>query len=463
MLLGPLTYKIRNIHLIGIGGAGMSGIAEILLNLGFTVSGSDMQATPVTDRLRKIGATVFIGHDPSNVAATDVVVYSSAVKEDNPEMKAARARAIPVIKRPEMLAELMRLKYGICIAGTHGKTTTTSMVAGALTRGGVDPTVIVGGKVADFGGGAKIGKSHFLVLEADEYDRTFLKLTPVIAVVTNIDADHLDCYRNITDIEEAFTQFVNKVPFFGSVILCIDDEGVNHIIPQVERKMITYGLDPRADYRAENVTFDRLESSFEVVARGKRAGVMKLQVPGIHNVRNALATVAVGLEMDVPFTVIADSLAEFLTVERRFQIIGEVGGIVLVDDYAHHPTEIAASLAGARAGFNRRIIAVFQPHLYSRTRDFHTDFGRALLGADLLYVTPIYPSREKPIEGINGMMVVDAARKAGHLNAVYVESVDGVPEELAKQVRPGDMVITFGAGDVNRVGYNFLNYLKSRG
>ncbi len=462
MLLGPLTYKVRNIHLIGIGGAGMSGIAEILINLGFTVSGSDMQPSPVTEHLKRLGATVFTGHDPSNVTHADAVVFSSAVKEDNPELRAARARLIPVIKRPDMLAELMRMKYGICIAGTHGKTTTTSMTAGVLTRGGIDPTIIVGGKVTDFGGGAKIGQSHFLVLEADEYDRTFLKLSPVIAVVTNIDADHLDCYRDIGEIEAAFVQFVNKVPFFGSVILCIDDAGVRRILPQVERNKITYGFDPQAAFRAENPVFDRMRSSFTAVANGTPLGTVTLQVPGVHNIRNALAAVAVGIEMDVPFPVIADALGNFHPVERRFQIIGEVDGITVVDDYAHHPTEIAASIAGARSGFGQRIVAVFQPHLYSRTRDFFREFGNAFRDADLLFVTPIYPSREKPIEGISGRMVADAAVEAGHRNVAYLENTEILMDQLKNQIRPGDMVITFGAGDINRVGYNLLKYLTNR-
>lgn len=462
MLLGPLTRRVRNIHMIGIGGAGMSGIAEILINSGFTITGSDIRNTPVTERLESLGAHIFIGHAASNVQTCDAVVYSSAVKGENPEIIAARERKIPVIKRPEMLAELMRMKYGICIAGTHGKTTTTSMTGQALTAGGIDPTIIVGGKVAGFGGGAKTGHSPYLVLEADEYDRTFLQLTPVIAVVTTIDLEHLDCYRDLDDIRAAFTKFANKVPFFGSAILCIDDRGVQSILPSVERRTITYGFSRQADIRAENAAFTGIASRFDVSIDGVAAGTVALNVPGRHNVRNALAAIAVAREMGVPFDVAARTLSEFRTVERRFEIKGEVGGIVVVDDYAHHPTEIEASLDGARAGFDRRIVAVFQPHLYSRTRDFHREFGLAFMNADVLVVTDVYPARETPIEGISGKLVADDAAAAGHRSVLYMEKRDEIPKALLNIVRPGDMVITFGAGDINRVGAELLRLLGER-
>jgi len=462
MLLGPLTQKVKNIHLIGIGGAGMSGIAEILLNLGFAVTGSDKRSTPVTDRLVSLGGKLFIGHSPQNVATCDVVVYSSAIKEDNPEIKAARERKIPVIKRPEMLAELMRMKYGICIAGTHGKTTTTSMTGQVLTKGDIDPTIIVGGKVTDFGGGAKIGQSHYLVLEADEYDRTFLKLTPVIAVVTNIDLEHLDCYQDMDDIKSAFIQFVNKVPFFGLVILCIDDIGVQGIIPAVERKIITYGISRQADIRAENITFEGMKTTFNVISYGKELGSLTLKIPGYHNVRNALAAVTVAIEMGVKFDVISAALSEFNTVERRFQILGEESGIMFIDDYAHHPTEIVASLEGIRAGFDKRIIAVFQPHLYSRTRDFHVNFGRAFMDSDVLFVTDIYPAREKPIAGVTGELISEAAHAAGHRNAVYIKDRKKLIEAVASTVNEGDIVMTFGAGDVNKIGYDLLKIFRKR-
>lgn len=462
MLLGPLTQKVKNIHLIGIGGAGMSGIAEILMNLGFSISGSDMRETDVTRRLASLGARICIGHSADNVKNCDAVVYSSAVKLDNPEIIAAREMKIPVIKRPEMLAELMRMKYGICIAGTHGKTTTTSMTGLVLTRGNIDPTIIVGGIVTDFGGGAKIGKSHFLVLEADEYDRTFLKLTPVIAAVTNIDLEHLDCYKDLDDIRNAFLQFVEKVPFFGSVILCIDDPGVQSIIPSVDRRIIRYGISRQADVRAENIVFNGMTSTFDVVAYGERLGNLTLHVPGLHNIRNALAAIAIGREMDVSFETAAEALATFRAVHRRFEIKGEVGGITVVDDYAHHPTEIMATLEGTRAGFDKRIVAVFQPHLYSRTRDFLKDFGRAFMNSDVLFVTDIFPSREAPIEGVTGKLVADAAIAAGHRSVIYVEKKEDLPNALFQAVKKDDMVITFGAGDIHKAGAELLNMLKAR-
>ena len=463
MLLGPLTQKVKNIHLIGIGGAGMNGIAEILLNLGFAITGSDVRSTSVTDHLVSLGARIFIGHSPDNVASCDVVVYSSAVKENNPEIQAARERKIPVIKRPEMLAELMRMKYGICIAGTHGKTTTTSMTGQVLTKGEIDPTIIVGGKVTDFGGGAKIGQSHYLVLEADEYDRTFLKLTPVIAVVTNIDLEHLDCYQNMDDIKSAFVQFVNKVPFYGSVILCIDNIGVQSIIPDIERKIITYGISSQAEIRAEDIVFNGMKTKFNVITFEQEMGSVVLNVPGYYNVRNALAAITIAVEMGLNFDSISSALAEFTPVERRFQMLGEESGIMIVDDYAHHPTEIIASLEGIRAGFDKRIIAVFQPHLYSRTRDFHEDFGRAFMETDVLFITDIYPSRETPIEGITGKLVSEAAHAAGHRNTAYIEDRKKLIESVESCVKDGDMVITFGAGDVNKIGYELLNILRKRG
>ena len=361
-----------------------------------------------------------------------------------------------------MLSELMRMKYGICIAGTHGKTTTTSMTGRVLTKGKIDPTIIVGGIVADFGGGAKIGRSHYLVLEADEYDRTFLRLTPVIAVVTNIDLEHLDCYRDMDDIKEAFLQFVNKVPFFGSVIICIDDSGVQSIMPGIERKIITYGISRQADVRAENIRFDGMKTTFSVVSFGNSLGEIELHVPGMYNVRNALAALTVGGEMNVGFEDTAAAFAEYRTVYRRFDVKGEVGGVMVVDDYAHHPTEIIATLNGIRSGFDRRVIAVFQPHLYSRTRDFHEDFGRAFVNTDVLIVTDIYPAREAPIEGITGKLVSEAAQAAGHRDVHYIERRDQLVNVLAEMVKEGDMVITLGAGDIHRVASDLLELLKNR-
>ncbi|MFC1650677.1 UDP-N-acetylmuramate--L-alanine ligase [Candidatus Latescibacterota bacterium] len=457
-----MTKKVKNIHLIGIGGSGMNGIAEILLNLGFMVSGSDLNSTPITKHLESIGANIFKGHSPDNVSTCDVVVYSSAVKEDNLEIITARERKIPVIKRPEMLAELMRMKYGICIAGTHGKTSTTSMVGQILTKGDIDPTIIVGGRVTDFGGGAKIGQSHYLVLEADEYDRTFLKLTPVIAVVTNIDLEHLDCYEDIDDIKSAFVQFVNKVPFWGSVILCIDNLGVQSIIPEIERKIITYGVSPHAEIRAVNIVYEGIKTTFNVVANGEEMGSITLNVPGTHNVRNALAAITIAMEMEIPFETISGALAGYVSVERRFQIIGEKSGIMVVDDYAHHPTEIIASLEGIRAGFDKRIIAIFQPHLFTRTRDFYEDFGRAFMETDVLFVTDIYPSREAPISGVTGNMVSEAATAAGHRSAKFIPDRKELIDAVADCAESGDIVVTFGAGDVNKIGYELLEVFGKR-
>ena len=463
MLLGPLTQHVKNIHLIGIGGSGMSGIAEILVNLGFNVTGSDLRSTPVTKRLESIGAKVFTGHTRENVASCDAVVYSSAVKSDNPEVVAARERKIPVIGRPEMLAELMRMKYGICIAGTHGKTSTTSMVGTVLTKGNIDPTIIVGGRVTGFGGGAKIGQSHYLVLEADEYDRTFLKLTPVVAVVTNIDLEHLDCYQDMDDISAAFLEFANKVPFYGSVILCIDDHGVQNIIPDITRRMITYGVSRQAEIRAENLRFHEMTSTFDVFEKETMLGTVTLEVPGVYNVRNALATIAVGREMGVKFETIKSALADYRTVERRFEVKGKECDVLVVDDFAHHPSEIIASLDGVHGGFDRRIVAVFQPHLYSRTRDFCDDFGRAFINSDVLVVTDVYPSREEPIDGVTGKLVSDAAQAAGHRNVTYAEDRSSLIEVMKDIVREGDMVITYGAGDVHKAGAELLIALKENG
>ncbi|MFC1508225.1 UDP-N-acetylmuramate--L-alanine ligase [Candidatus Omnitrophota bacterium] len=463
MLLGPLTQHVKNIHLIGIGGSGMSGIAEILINLGFSVTGSDLRPSAVTGHLESIGAEVYIGHSSKNVVSCDVVVYSSAVKSDNPEVIAARERKIPVIGRPEMLAELMRMKYGICIAGTHGKTTTTSMAGMVLTKGNIDPTIIVGGRVTGFGSGAKIGRSHYFVLEADEYDRTFLKLSPVIAVITNIDREHLDCYQDMDDISTAFLEFANKVPFYGSVILCIDDSGVQNIIPDVERRMITYGISRQAEIRAENIQFNGFNSTFDVLRHGEFQGSISLGIPGYHNIRNALAVVAVSMEMGLTFDKISDALSEYKTVERRFEVKGEECGVMVVDDFAHHPSEIIASLEGVHAGFDRRIVAVFQPHLYSRTRDFHEDFGRAFINSDVLIVTDVYPSREKPIEGVTGKLVSDAAQAAGHRSVTYVENRSDLAGAMESIVREDDMVITYGAGDVHLAGTELLTILRNNG
>lgn len=448
--------KVKSLHFVGIGGVGMCGIAELLLNLGYRVTGSDLRDSEAVSRLRSLGAEVSIGHRSENLGRVDVVVISSAVREDNPEVAAARARRIPVIRRAEMLAELMRMKHGVAVAGTHGKTTTTSMVGQVLTRAGLDPTLVIGGKVRIWGSNAKLGSGPYLVAEADEFDRSFLKLAPVIAVITTLEAEHLDCYRDLEEIEKAFVEFANKVPFWGAVVVCLDEKGVQAIMPQLERRVITYGLSPQASIRATDIVLKEMNSSFTVGNGSGVLGRIELKVPGRHNIKNALAAVAVGLEMEVPFDIIARALGDFSGVFRRFEIKGEKQGVLVVDDYGHHPTEIEATLKAAKEGFNRRLIAVFQPHLYSRTRDFFREFGSAFHQADILLVTDIYPAREEPIAGVSGELVARAAVESGHRRVEYIADKELIPEALKKIVRPGDMVITLGAGDIYRTGERFL-------
>jgi UDP-N-acetylmuramate--alanine ligase len=448
--------------MVGIGGIGMSSIAEVLLNRGYVVTGSDVQKSDVTDRLESLGAVVHEGHSASNAREADVVVYSSAVKpKDNAETVEAEHLRIPIIPRSVMLGELMRMQFGIGISGTHGKTTTTSMAGLVVTEGGFDPTIIVGGKVTVFGSNAVVGEGDIIVIEADEYDRTFLRLTPSLAVVTNIEADHLDIYKDLDDIKQAFTQYANSVPFFGAAILCLDDAVVQEIVSRVDRRVITYGTSRQAEIRAENVRQDGLTTQFTVISHDRSLGPVELKTPGLHNVRNALAAVAVGLELEIDFQKIQSGLAKFTGVQRRFQKIGELRGVLLVDDYAHHPTEISATLAAAHEGWpDRRIVAVFQPHLYSRTRDFSEGFARAFFNADVLVVTEVYGAREQPIEGVDGRMLADMATRYGHRNVHYVADKTELPAFLTELIRAGDTVITMGAGDVWRYGYKLLELLE---
>lgn len=455
--------RIKTLHLVGIGGTGMCGIAEILLNLGHRVTGSDLQLTEVTARLACLGATISQGHRPEHVGPdVDVVVISSAVGPDNPEVVAARERKIPVIRRAEMLAELMRMKYGIAIAGTHGKTTTTSMTGQILAEGGLDPTVIVGGRVKALDSHAKIGRGEYLVAEADEFDRSFLQLTPTIAVVTTIEAEHLDCYRDLAEIKDAFVSFCNKVPFYGAVIACLDEPSIQAVVPRIEKRLITYGFSPQADLRALDPLYARQQSGFTAYAHDRELGKLTLQVPGAHNVKNALAATAVALELGVPFDTVRRALEGFTGVHRRFEIKGEVGGVMVVDDYAHHPTELQVTLLAAREGWGRRIVAIFQPHLYSRTRDFAEEFGRSFFHADLLVVTDVYPAREAPIPGVTGELVTRAARASGHKRVHYVPDRRAIPAAVLPELQPGDMVITFGAGDIWRTGEEILRELAER-
>lgn len=456
--------SIKKLHFVGIGGIGMSGIAEILLDQGFKISGSDRVLSEVTERLQKLGAEIFEGHRAEHVKPdVDALVYSSAVTPDNPEVVEAQRRKIPVIRRAEMLAEVMRLKYGIGIAGTHGKTTTTSMVGLVLMEGGLDPTVIVGGKLSGLGGtNARLGKGEFIVVEADEFDRSFLSITPTIAVLTTLETDHLDCYRDLEDIKTAFVQFANKVPFYGFIVLCLDEPALQDIVPQLsKKKMITYGLNPQADLQAIDVTVKHNTSSFTVLRGEKELGVVTIQVPGKHNVQNALAAIAVALELGVPFEKVKAGIEKFSGVYRRWEKKGEVGGISVYDDYAHHPTECRATLAGAKAGWRRRLVCVFQPHLYSRTRDFYDDFGKAFLLSDVLVVTDVYPAREEPIQGVTGELIANAAEQFGHKDVHYVADKKQLPEYLMKIVKKGDIVITMGAGDIWKYGEEFLKKLQT--
>ena len=454
--------SIRKLHFVGIGGIGMSGIAEILSAEGFAVTGSDRAASENTERLQSLGISVLIGHDASNLAPdVDALVYSSAVGSDNPEVAEAHRRKIPVIRRAEMLAEVMRLKYGIGIAGTHGKTTTTSMVSLVLMEGGIDPTVIVGGRLRGLAGSnARLGKGEFIVVEADEFDRSFLSITPTIAVLTTLETDHLDCYRDLDDIKSAFIQFAGKVPFYGFVVLCLDEPALQDIMPKIKKKIVTYGLNGQADLQAVDIVHRLNLTRFTVLRDGKELGEIELQIPGDHNVQNALAATAVGLELHVPFSKVKTGIEKFTGVFRRWEVKAELDGITVIDDYAHHPTEIRATLAGAKAGWRRRTVCVFQPHLYSRTRDFYDEFGRAFFNADVLIVTDVYPAREEPIQGVTGELIANAAKEFGHKQVHYVPEKKDVPDYLMTITRPGDMVITMGAGDIWKFGEQFISLRK---
>ncbi len=455
--------KIKHIHFVGIGGIGMSGIAEVLLNLGYQVTGSDLKESDTTERLRSLGAVISIGHKSENIDSPHVVVVSSAVKKDNPEVVVAQERKIPVIPRAEMLAELMRLKYGIAIAGAHGKTTTTSMVATVLAAGGIDPTVVIGGKLNSLGSNAKLGQGDFLVAEADESDGSFLKLSPTIAVVTNIDEEHLDFYKDINEIKRAFLTFINKIPFYGVAILCLDERHIQSLIPSIEKRYITYGMSTQADYQAGDISLFPLGSRYRVLYRGEDLGWFELSVPGLHNVNNSLAAVAVARELDVDTEVIRRALKEFSGVQRRFQIKGEAKGIMIIDDYGHHPTEIRATLAAAKAGLGRRVVSVFQPHRYTRTERLLEEFFTAFNQADEVIVMDIYAAGEPSIEGISGRVVCEGIRRHGHRDAEYIPDRNALIERLVGRLREGDALLTLGAGDVWKVGEAVLERLKEDG
>lgn len=452
--------KTVKIHFVGIGGIGMSGIAELLLNLGYGVSGSDLKGSDITKRLQGLGGVILEGHRAENVAPdVDVVVTSSAVRKTNPEVQAARDRGIPVIPRAEMLAELMRLKEGVAIAGSHGKTTTTSLIATVVAHAGLDPTAVVGGKLNAFGSNAKLGKGELMVVEADESDGSFLRLSPAIAVITNVDPEHLDYYGTVEALQQAFVDFADRVPFYGLAVLCIDHPVVQHLIPRLGKRHVTYGVSPQADWRADNVRLAAFESRFIVSHRGQTLGEVTLRMVGAHNVLNALACCAVAQELGIPFATTAEALGQFQGVQRRFTVRGERKGVTVVDDYGHHPAEIKATLAGARASFpHRRIVCAFQPHRYTRTRDLMGDFATAFNDADALVLTEIYAAGEDPIPGISGSRLHEAVKACGHRDAIFVERA-ALATTLRDRIREGDLVLTLGAGDITHAGEELLELL----
>jgi UDP-N-acetylmuramate--alanine ligase len=451
-----MQRKVRQIHFVGIGGIGMSGIAEVLLNLGYAITGSDVSLSDITQRLTSLGAVIFSGHQASHLRDADVVVTSTAVKDDNPEVLEAHRRNIPVIPRAEMLAELLKMKFSVAVSGSHGKTTTTSMVSTVLAYGGLDPTMVIGGKLASIGSNAKIGDGEIIVAEADESDGSFLKLNPCLAVITNIDREHLDYYRDIEEIKAAFLKFANIVPFYGSTILCLDNEHVREILPQIKRKVITYGLTSPADYQATEMVLAGPLSKFSVSCRGERLGEVTLNVPGRFNIANALATIAVARELDMPFDAIRKGLEAFVGVHRRLEIKGKVNGVTVVDDYGHHPTEIRETLAAARQVWKDRIIVVFQPHRYTRTQKLFNEFLAAFSDADYLIVTDIYAASEKPIEGVSAANLCEGIRAHGHQNVIYLSGFDEMTDHLLAMAKPSDVIITQGAGSVWKIGEEFL-------
>jgi UDP-N-acetylmuramate--alanine ligase len=453
------TRNAASVHFVGIGGIGMSGIAEVLLNLGYRISGSDLKDSELTRRLVSMGATVRLGHKAENLAQADVVVISSAVRKDNPEVVEARKKKIPVIPRAEMLAELMRLKYAVAVAGSHGKTTTTSMVATVLAAAGLDPTAVVGGKVNVLGSNAKLGKSELMVVEADESDGSFLKLLPSLAVVTNIDPEHMEHYGTMDHLKAAFVEFCNRVPFYGLNVLCLDHPNVQALVPQIEKRVVTYGVAHGADYRLEGIKLDGYSTSFKAFRRNEPLGEFKVRMVGAHNAMNALAVIAVAEEMDVPLSTVRDALAEFGGVQRRFTVRGEAKGITVVDDYGHHPAEVRATLAGARRAFGRRLVVAFQPHRYTRTHDLMAEFATSFNDADVLVVTSIYAAGEEPIPGVSSPALVEEISRHGHRDVTFVERRADIASALLPRLHEGDLVITLGAGDITQVGPELLQLL----
>jgi len=454
--------KIDKVYFVGIGGIGMSGIAELLFNLGFQVSGSDMNKNDNVKRLKKLGINVKIGHDPNNLADPDLLVYSSAVPLENPEIIKARQKGIPIIRRAEMLGELINLKEtSIAVAGTHGKTTTSSMIGTILSHAKIDPTLVVGGLVQNLNTNSKLGSGKIIVVEADEYDRSFLAMRPTIGIVTNVELEHTDCYENLDDLKNAFTQFCQSVPFYGEIIVCVDSPAIQEILPNIERPMTTYGRSRDAAYRAENLRFHENSSTYTVFRAEDSLGEIQLNVPGEHNVMNSLAAVVLGLEMGLSFKQIQSGIATYQGVRRRFDIKGIYQSVMIVDDYAHHPTEVQATLKAAKSGWDRRIIAVFQPHLFSRTQEFFREFASALRISDLVIITDIYPAREKPIPGINAKLIFNEYNNKSKTNCYYVPDLDDLESTLDDIIQPNDMVITMGAGNIWRYSESYAKHLES--
>jgi UDP-N-acetylmuramate--alanine ligase len=458
-----IPQRIKRLHLVGIGGTGMCGIAEVLLSMGFEITGSDLVATDVTDRLLSLGARVRVGHAAEAVGDAQLVVISSAVQPDNPEVVEARQRGLPVIRRAEMLAELMRLRWGIAVCGTHGKSTVTSMIGEVLTAAGFDPTIIVGGRLTGSNTGARVGQGEILVAEADEYDQSFLQLQPIMSVVTNIEPEHLECYGSFADLLGAFRRFLRSVPFYGRVIMSGDDHNLRQLKPDLERPITVYGFNPGAELSAEVQSSSGLTTHSRVSRQGKVLGTLDLKLPGAHNVHNALGALAVAFELGVEWPVAKAALEQFTGVRRRFEVVGEFGGVMLVDDYAHHPTEVRTTLTAARAGFpERRLVALIQPHLYSRAQRFAEEFGEALLVADVVIATDIYGSREAPIQGVTGQLIVDACLRRGAREVHYIPAKSELPARVPSILRPGDLLVTLGAGDIGRIGRAIFGVAEAR-
>ena len=452
--------KIKHIHFVGIGGIGMSGIAEVLLNLGYKVSGSDIQESEITGRLSRLGCIVNYGHSKDRLRDVDVVVTSSAISPENPEVIEANEHLIPVIPRAEMLAELMRMKYGIAVSGTHGKTTTTSMMATVLAHGGIDPTVIIGGRLNSIDTNAKLGQGEYLIAEADESDGSFLKLSPTIAVVTNIDREHMDYYRDMEEVKNAYLDFLNKIPFYGLAIICLDHKNIQSLIPKIKKRYVTYGLTSQADIQAKDLAFIKGKTTFKVLHQGRILGKIDLQMPGIHNVYNSLAAIAAALELDLDFKHIQEGLDQFSGIQRRFQIKGECNNILIIDDYAHHPMEIKATLSAAKDGWGRRVVAVFQPHRFTRTEDLYEEFLTAFYQADLLVITEIYPAGEDPIPGVNARTLFNGIKEHGHKNLLFIPDKERIASHLVEILKEGDMLITLGAGDIYKTGDELIERLS---